>query len=1244
MKLDAIFKLLGIPVSPKLQLALTILVPLLVVAIGALVLWYRARKKKQAEAAPAVAAPGSPAAAAQTPSVAPNQLRKAFLRFQAQLPADYQRSLLNFEHFIVLGPASSGKSRVIDKLTDWKRRTKEFVASQSVDPDLQVYLTSSAIVTEVPPTILEDHSARCRSALRNLWKPLYKHRAPTVVVVLDAMRLGESTTDGLRDLAETIRAKINVIAGIRRAPVEVRVVLTRLDQLPGHAAFVSVAEATGLSTRVPFTVPHGGDAKPDVAGDLERWFEGLRGYLPRALTILSSDAYRRFVGFVRSVPEITPTLAPFLEVLFAREPLSPDPIVGGVYLVSDSPAVSNPLLGGADVGPGPDPRRKHLFIAAAVASVSVLYLTLAYAQQRSLFSRASAELDDYSPSAYGKDRESRRRDSIADFTYRPRSFMLRFPDFFDGARTKMRKRFSEAVREELLIPRLRQVAARGAADDGGIALPQRRSLYYLALLHSDHEDRLRLLEGQRLEIWASMTGLSTDLIRDYISTVDQALQRPVEFELPAHELDPSDSSASWILFFRKIQESMSDGALAPDELDDLRARAGALTRALDRFDHDDITKKILDELDDAAGLSEKGGGRLKLAYQPKYSDFLQNISSSDVLGQRDALRRILETVQHASIETSGVALLSQLVEKIALLYATSNANRPDEIVRVKLAGQPYAFDVRKWEETLLDSQAAEEISQFIRRNANSASIFFKASDDDARPVVWNPTNDGSVLFTGRASIDGRYTKPAYDKHVRETTKRLTEVLDKTKVPADRKQKLRDFAKEQVRRYASEYRRQLVAFYRAFGLMATSPEALRVAIAQIVSDTSPFNDFLTAVDKQVTLEHDDPQLEPMSEITDEFLAWHNAVSPGAGASEIAKYKAILSQLLADLGPAPEASSAAPAAAAVVAAEPATDQAGQTLEKLLSPAGRIVLANLRGDKDSYGSLVYAWVQSIQIPEYQQAPFLAPIVQLGAVGRRDIERIVQQSWEREMLPDVSRIADRFPFSRESNEDVTPQELTAVFHPQSGRFFDLYRRFLEPITDVDASGYHLKKRLGGSISVPAGMYATVNQASQLSKKLWDSAGRPLPLELHIATVPFEHGPDPRLALTLTYVNVGETAVLNFNQKPTEKTVRFDWKKEQASQVGMQLTDLDTKDSTFPEPLVVDSSYWSFHKLLRMGTTAAVKHPPDALLYTWELKVRKGRAETSRVRFVVIGDPFQPFALSKTPVRGRSARLSGSN
>lgn len=1241
LKPDVIFKLLGIKLDPRTALALTIVIPLVVVGAGLVFAWWKRRRDAKAEAPPAMGGGGVAAGA----TLGPQQLRKAFQRFSAQLPPEYQRSLLNFEHFVVMGPASSGKSRLIDKVTDWKRQTKEFVSSQAVDPDLQVYLTSSSVVTEIPPAILDDHSPRARTALRNLWKPLYKDRAPTVVVVVDATRLAESTPEGLRDLAETLRAKINVIAGIRKAAIEVRVVLTRTDQLPGYAEFVEFAEASSLPTRIPLTITRGPDGKADIAGELERWFEGLRGHFPRALTILSSDAYRRFLVFCGRLPEISTTLAPFLDVLFARESTSPDPIPSGVYLVSDSAKVSNPLVGAAERGPGPDPRRRHVFFAAGFASLAVLYLTVAYVQQRALWARAQAELDDYSPSAYGKEREARRREAIADFTYRPRSAVLRLPDFFGGARKKMRARFSESVREELLIPRLRQVALRGALpEDDGIALPQRRSLYYLGLLHSDHQDRMHVLDGQRLEIWSSMTGLSTDMIRDYVSTVDTPMQRPVDFELAAHELDPADTSASWVLFFRKVQESMTDGALSPEELDELRNRASMLTRALDRFDHDDVTQKILDELDDAAGLGDKGGGRLKLAYQPKYSDFLQNIASSDVLGQRDSLRRILVAVQKSSIETSSVPLLRALVDRVSLLYAAASAERPDDIVRIRLAGQEYEFDVKKWDLTLVDSSAAEEISQFIRRNSSAGSIFFAAADDDVRPVVWNPTNDGSVLFTGRASIDGRFTKPAYDKNVRAAIKRATEMLEKTHVPQDRKTRLQEFVKEQVRRYAGEYRRQLVAFYRAFNLNATSPEALRVAIAQMVSDTSPFNDFLTAVDNQVTLEVDDPLLEPMNDVVTEFSAWHAAVSPGSGAPEIAKYKAILAQLLADLGPAPETSGAGTAAgAAVAAAEPPTGTAA-TLEKLLSPAGRLVLANLRGDKGSYGALVGAWVASIKIPEYQQAPFVAPIVQLSAVGRRDVENVVEQAWDREMAPDLARLAERFPFSREAKEDVSPQELAAVLHPQSGRFFEAFRRFIEPITEVDASGYHLKKRLRGNMNVPSGMYTLVNQAAVVSTKLWDPAGRPMPLELHIATVPFEHGPDPRLALTLTYMNAGETPVLNFNQKPSEKTVRFDWTKEQASQVGMQLTDLDTKESTFPDPLVVETSFWSIHKLLRLGVPTAVKHPPDATLYTWELKVRRGRTESSRVRFVVIGDPFQAFALSKSPTRGRTARLKEAN
>jgi hypothetical protein len=1232
-------KIAGPTLAPYLAMALPILAVIGAAAFAAFLAWRASRKKKAA--APSASLP--PGASPAETGLRPTQLRRAFRRFSEQLPPDYRRSLLNFEHFVVMGAAGSGKSRVIDNTTDWRRRTKEFVSSQAVDPDLQVYLSSSAVVTELPSTILDDHSERCRTALKHLWRPLYERRSPTVVILLDTRSLLESTQDALRELGETLRSKINVLASIRRAPIEVRVVLSRLDELNGYDDFVSFALATSLPTRIPLASlreraaePKGVRAAVETKSEIEAWFEALRGHMPRALTLLSADSFRRFVTFLRRLPEVAPPLGQLVDTLLAPDPLSPTPMAGGIYLVSDAESVSNPLKGAAEIGPGPDPRRPHFALASSFAGLAVTYLTLAFMQQRAVWVRASSELEGYSASTLGSEREARRRDAIVDFAYRKAGMVQRFPDFFQAARLSVRKKFSDAVRDELLVPRLRAVTLRGDGGEGGASTPRRRGLYFLALIHSDRDDRMKILDPQRLNVWSEMTGFSPELMRDYLLSVDAAYSRPVEFDFADRDLDPSDTTASWMLFFRRTQEALADGVVDVDELKELRGRSTLLGRALTRVEHDDITRGIYDQLDDAAGIGDKAGGRLKLGYLPKYRDFVQNVESADVFGQRDPLRRILRAVD-TSTELSKTTLLRALSDAIALRYATEAEARPDDVVRVRLSGAEYVFDLRKWADAIRDSAASEEIVHFMRSGEGDAAIFFSGRIlEDARPLTWNPGNDGSVLFTGKASIDARYTRAAYDKHVREVVKKFSEVLEKSRVPSDRKKQVREFVREHVRRYALEYKRQLLAFYRSFGLAASSPEALRVAISQIVADASPFNDFLEAVDKQVTVEDDDAQLEPMHEIVSEFAAWHGALSPSAGAPEIAKYKAICAQLLADLGPGAEASSAGPAAGAIANAEPQTSGPTQTLERALSSTGRLVLANLRGDKGSYGALVAAWVASIKLPESQQAPFLAPVVQLGAIGRRDIQDVLKQAWEREVQPDLLTLSEKFPFARNASLDVTPQELTAMLHPQTGRVFDAYRRLLEPVSEVDGLGYHLHRSLRGSINPPAGMYAFLSQAAHVSSRLWDASGKPVPIEVRIATVPFEHGPDPRLALTRTYVNVGEASIVNFNQKPTEKTLRIDWTREQASQVGIQLTDLDTKDSTFPEPIVIDSSFWSFHKLLGKAKPSGVKYPPDATLYSWDIKVGKGRTETGRARFVVIGDPFHAFKLGRAAATAR--------
>jgi hypothetical protein len=1188
--------------------------PLAAAALAVLGVKVVAWRKARAATAPAQSGP-----AEAERQLGPSQLRSAWLRFVRQLPSTYQRSILGFQHFIVIGEAGAGKTRVIDTYTDWRRHAKQFVESQTLDPDLPVYMASSSVVIELPARVLSDHSERCGRALTRLLRPLYRKRAPTVVAVADVTALVSAPEADTLDLAENIRAKVNILSGVRGAPVELRVALSRLDAIEGFSEFALFCREERVPAHIPLRI--GVDA-PSPASQVEAWIESARNYLPHALKRMTAAEYRKIVRFLAYAPALATPLGRFVGRMTTPDALSAVPVFTGVHLTHDVAPEPNPLFSEAQEVSGPDPRRPHLMAAAAIALVCCGFLIHAYVRQYAMWAPASAAIQSYRPGGYGTEMERSAREDIMGFTlHRPPWYASR-PAFFSAARSSMRERFTGQVRNDLLVPRLKLVADRGAPTDSGPRLAARRSLYFLGLMHSAQRDELRILDPSRLEIWTSMTGLGADIIADYLRTADKAWQAPVAFDLAERELDERDTAAYWATFLRKIDEHIASGVVRPAELAALQSRAIDLGAALDRFDHDDTTVHILDQLDAAAGVGAFGSGpgarpSLVAAYRPKYGDLLANIRAADVLGQRERLREVLKMVRGTSIEGAESKLLQVLLDRLALLYAPSPVGSQSQNIALKIGQEEFSFDTAKWAGLVRESRATEQIVRFMRATSDgSVSIFYtNEMDKELRPLGWNQSNDGSVLFTGRASIEGRYTKTAYEKHVRDVVLKLTQVLEQAKVPDDQKRELQEHVREQVRRYASEYRGQLLRFYFAFGLRARSQEALRVALAQMVSDGSLFDEFLNNVAETSSIEPASPLLDPMKDAVSDFANLRKVVDKASGATELAKYKAILSQLLADLT-AGSSEEAVPESAAA-----------ETLEKALTPTGRLVLANLRGDKGAYSAIVTQWLSSVNLPPEQRQPFLAPISELAAIGRSDIEQVVRRVWQQDVVPEIQAVTRRFPFDPAATDDVTPTELTELFHPQTGRFFALFRRYFEPLSEIGNGPFRELRTVRSSVTMPSELYPTVNAVAALAARLWDVAGNPTPLELQIGTVPFDHGINPRSALTLVFFKTGDEALFNFNQKPLLKTILFDWTKDSTTQIGVQLTDLETKENSFPEPAVVDGAYWSVFRLFRRAAIAPVKQPRDTALYSWEIAHGRGSNEKTAARVTVTGDPWEVFS-----------------
>ncbi len=1285
---------LGITLSAKTLVVIGVAFPVLLAALVWLYGYVQKRRKLAAAAGPDVQKGGP----APEPEIDPDGLRKAWKKFMGRLPATHRRSILNFEHFVVLDLAASGKSELREQQTDWLYQTEQVARKVEPDPELPVYLAASAVIMEIPARYLTDSSEACRKALDHLWRPIYRRRSPTVVVALDADWLVTRPQVDVVDLARHARMKVNQLAALRGKAIEVRVALTRLGSVTGFDEAAAFWASQGMSNRIPLP------AKGPVRPALDAWDQEARAQLPRALSALASPQLHRYVEFLRKSRGLVAPLDAFLDALFMTDSMSPDPERGGVYLTSRATGSASPLRNAKETGKGPDPSRNHLIAVAFAASAVVTYMGVAFEAQRSVWLPAASAIASYdvSPTLAGQEREAYQRKVIDELTLRHTGPLYRFPDFFGGEREEIRGKLSRKIRDKLLVPQLHIVAEKGIENkDTGMTLKWRRAVYMLALIHSYQADKLGIKE--KLDLWQKMTLLPADVIADYIDNTTSPDRDPVSFTLGYTEADARDTEVYWSTLPRAVTRSMADGVLSPRELTDMQGIAREMRGILSRFESDPDTLRILDNINRAADVDDERDPeqkpRLREEYMPRFEPYVGQKDLLHLGDQRATLGRLVEKVLAAKIDQEQVPMLHQLVDRLATLVVPSTPAE-EEAIRLDLAGETFEVQPRAWATVLRDSRGTQLVDGF-RAYPGRDSIFFSPEiEAGLRSVVWNPLGTEGSIFSGRGTFAGRYTRPAYERHVRGQIRRLAKMMSQTLHLDDGTAKaLVDLVRSEVARYGTLYHAEATRFVAGYRLDAPTAEALRVALGQISSPRSTFDDFVNAVDENTHLSLDDEDdggepkkgdkkdkkgsgssgsdkkdsgtdkkdsgsdkkdsgsdkkdsgsdkkdaepeddgeesvrrmLEPLSLALADFGPWHDAVGADKGAPELIKYKEIARQLLADL-----TASSQPAAA-----DKADATAAPTLEKELSPAGRAVLASAQKQKGSYDEMVRKWISDAGLPVDQQAPFLAPFAQLERIGQSDIEVVVARVWNTEMWPPVNEIYQKFPFNRTADRTVLPEELTALFNPTDGKFFVLFRAYIDPLSSV-ATGQPFRQlaSLRGRVKMPADLYPTVNAAAALSAHLWDGKGVPKRIEVKVATVPFDTVPNARITPTVVYLNVGDTSVYNFNQKPGALTIPIDWTKDESAQIGVQVTDVETKETSFPSPQVASGPYFRFYRLLQSAAKVSpVKQPADSLLHEWVLLLRDGGGgDRTRARVVVVGDPWQIFTVPRASATTRAAR-----
>lgn len=1279
--------------DPKLLALLGLVVPLVIVGGPKVYQFLRERLKTAKRAGPNVDAGGDRPG---EPDLSARELLSGWRRFLQRLPRRYQRSILNFEHFLVMGNAAAGKSRLIDKQSDWLFQMKQVARDAPVDPTMPFYMGSGAVIAELPARYLEDSSDRCRQALDVLWRRLYKQRAPTVVVAVDVNWALAATRDELTVLAHNVRLKVNHLSTIRGRAIEVRVALTHGDTLEGFTESAKFWGLEGIANRIPLV------ADGSVGPSLRSWIIETQQQLPRALVALSASEYRKVLSFVRKAPEVLTPLEHLLDVLYVKDTVSMAPLRGGVYFCSDTSGSLSPVSQANESGPGPDPAHRQLIALTVGASACVTYFGLAYSAQYEAWKPAQQAMSTYQvslekgPTHVGSTEELTARRAINRFTVEHRGLLARFPGFLDTAREGMKAKLTDELREKVLIPTLREMALKGIEDINGNTLRWRRAIYCLGVIHSDSADRLQIRDTDNILLYSAMTSLDSEVIEDYIANSDTAYAEPIAFELQT-EINPEDVAETWLSFPETIERILADNLLTEDELKKLQTESVHLRKALARFKYDETTLRILSSLDNAANTQSLDGVRRHVRLNDEYAkrfSYVKGVAESNNIHKTfEVIEQVLHLVDSTKFRQltlgSAQGTLKALIDDLTLLKeAPATLGMKTETLRFELASRPISIDVRRWRDVLNHSRADAAVKHFIDKASSQPSIFFTPAVENGLPdVVWNAAGTEATIFVGRARLRGRYTAAGFDKGVKRPLQKLNKLLAHFQLDSATQTALASTLKSATTQYAFDYNAEAEQFLRTFRVNTPTAESLRVALGQIAAEKSSFSEFLNLLDENTDLQlelidADDEAVEaeadkaekvkanadkpavtvapaadsaeaktktvadvgkpdeavapppppppfvlaellnPMTQSLAGFEPWHLAVGAKRGGAELTKYREIANQLLTDLSAAEDAAAPAPKGGKDA------EQTDPALEAELTATGRASLAALRADAGAYYAMAKNWAIGAGLTQVQRQPFLAPFAQVSQIGDRDIGDVVRRVWKSEMRPLVREVGGRFPFNRSAEKFVDPEELTEYFHPIDGKFFQLFRSYLEPVSSFGDGQPFRPLSSAHAFNLPPDLYPTVNAVAALSARLWDEKGDPRPLEIKVSTVPFVTQPNSTLVPTVVLLRVGKTSIFNFNQRPDTATLPFDWTQDDDAQLALHVTDVQSGETTFPAALAAPGKYWRFFRLLR----AAKAHHTEAdgsEVYEWERPTQDGGKQRARVRLRFEEDPWQLLGIA---------------
>ncbi len=506
------------------------------------------------------------------PTLHKSQLVNLWKRFLRQVPARVRKSVERYPVYLVMGDANCGKSQLIETCTGWKGQARQFLPSQTEDPLLQIYQGGHELVIEQSSVLLEDVTPNARTALKRLWRRVFAQREPRVLVCLKASDLATNSPEDTQRLAQTFRGKLNLLAELKKQPVQVSIVLTHMDHFQGYPDLAAFLHAHGLPLAV------------DVSETEGARLDQVEPYLPRMLTEVDAGAYKRVLDLLQNTPDLFGDVQRFVKVLTEPQPLSMAPKVDRIHLTSATvePGVDHPF---ADEPPPlrtEDVERRrmlHRIAATALVLIAVSAIALGAANESMLYNRAKTAVENLEATA-DLARAPEAEAQILAFQQREEhnpllgylpGFMEEADGYLQGefarVSAKLRAQTVEHLREQHLLPAVDRCIRSER--------PQEKTLYCLAIIYAAQGNSLgeRILED--VYPYEEATGVPSTVIRRYIEYSDQTFAGGVDLgELPDQFLEGYERTEQpWLVYLTELTRTLEEQVLLDNRLRVLRELA-----------------------------------------------------------------------------------------------------------------------------------------------------------------------------------------------------------------------------------------------------------------------------------------------------------------------------------------------------------------------------------------------------------------------------------------------------------------------------------------------------------------------------------------------------------------------------------------------------------------------------------------------------------------------------------------------